>query len=154
MFRFPVIAAGVGALAGLGAIALGAPIPGAVMLFVSLLWAAALIVFSLARGIWRTVRDWASLLSDGVPRSIRLISIEPPAGWLLNRDATVEVEVTGSTGRKLRHTQEVPIPPLQAFAWRKAGVVPGPFDLLTTGEEISWERFRKRARRLPGRRRS
>jgi hypothetical protein len=121
------------------------PILGAIL--VVLVVAAAIgFIWLLLEGIhlYRITRDWVQLLRGGA-RSLHLVSIEPPRGFIRHREATVTLEVENKRGERKPVERQIPIPIPQAFLWRVAGRVPLPIGRVTD------KRFFNR--RLFGRRR-
>jgi hypothetical protein len=69
-------------------------------------------------------------------------SVHPPKGFLIRRDAIVEMELEAE-GRPERIEQPIPIPFLPALVWRVAGRVPTPIGRLTDKRDLNakvWER--------------
>jgi hypothetical protein len=89
---------------------------------------------------------WAVWKWVGVVRSkpgkVTVRSVEPPKGFIIRRDANVEMEVENE-GRRERIVQGIPIPFLPAFLWRVLGRVPTPIGRLTEKRDLDakvWDR--------------
>jgi hypothetical protein len=65
------------------------------------------------------VRDIRRVFGDGVPKLVRLVGVDHPAGWILP-SSTVTIEVEGRDGRRERFCPEIPVPFPYAWAWRIA----------------------------------
>jgi hypothetical protein len=107
-------------VAGIVVIFTGA-LPVAILLIVLGLGGLALtFVVSEARRLYVSAREWVRLFAEGRPRSLRLVSVEAPRGFILNPDATVTLEAESASGVVKQHTQGVPVPRLYAFFWKLA----------------------------------
>jgi hypothetical protein len=73
-----------------------------------------------AKRLYISAREWVSLFAEGRPRSLRLVSVEAPKGFILNPDATVTLEAESRSGVVKQHAQGVPVPRLYAFFWKLA----------------------------------
>ena len=73
-----------------------------------------------AKRLYSSARDWIGLFAEGRPRSLRLVSVEAPKGFILNPDATVTLEAESPSGVVKQHAQGVPVPRLYAFFWKLA----------------------------------
>jgi hypothetical protein len=73
-----------------------------------------------AKRLYSSARDWIGLFAEGRPRSLRLVSVEAPKGFILNPDATVTLEAESRSGVVKQHDQGVPVPRLYAFFWKLA----------------------------------
>ena len=93
---------------------------GALLIILGLLGEAASFVVSEALRLRDAARGWIALFAEGRPRSLRLVSVEAPKGFILNPDAGVTLEVEGGAGTVQRHEQAVPVPRLYAFFWKLA----------------------------------
>jgi hypothetical protein len=95
---------------------------------------------ALARSVW----NWVALVRSK-PDSVRVVSVEPPKGFLFRRDAVVTLDVSGGEGRRETLEHEIRIPWLQAILWRLAGRVPTPIGRLTDKRDLNatvWSRDR------------
>lgn len=129
---FALVLTGGGAIAGVLLIVLGLAIEafcGAVAAF---------------RNVRDSVREWRSLVSDGGPDSVSVVGVEPPQGWLFNRDATVTLEIRGQDGLTKQVQKGLPVPIPQAIMWRLAGRVPTPIGRLSESRELNLPVYRKR----------
>lgn len=97
---------------------------------------------SVARSTYRSAREWANLARGG-PSSVKVVSVEPPRGVILNRDAVFTLEVTGADGSWKRLEREMPVPIPQAIMWRLVGRVPTPIGRLTEARELNVEVWRR-----------
>ena len=93
----------------------------------------------LGKAVW----DWVQLMRRN-PDSVHVVSVHPPKGFIIRRDAVVTVDVVheGQTSRK---DQGFPIPWMPAFLWRVAGKVPTPIGKLTDKRDLNaqvWGRGR------------
>ena len=109
---------------------------GILLILVGLGLGAVLGAIAAARRVRDAVREWRSLISGGGPESVRVVAIEPPRGFIFNRDATVTLEVRGQDGTAKQLQRQIPIPPPQALLWRLAGRVPTPLGKLTDPREL------------------
>jgi len=96
------------------------------------------------RNVRDSVREWRSLFSGGGPDSVRVVRVEPPQGWLLDRDARVTLEVQGRDGLTKQVEKGLPIPIPQALMWRLAGRVPTPVGRLSDARDLNVQVYRKR----------
>ena len=105
---------------------------------------AAIDAIAMALRVRNSIRDWTGLLSGGGPESVRVIGVEPPQGWLFNREADITLELKGKDGitKQVQRGMAVPIP--QAIMWRLAGRVPTPLGKLTDARELDLAVYRKR----------
>ena len=102
------------------------------------------------RDIYRSLRQWKALFSDGGPDTARVVAVQGPKGFLLRREATVTLEVTKDGSAPAQVEQGVPVPVPQAFLWRVFGRVPTPFGRLIDRRELNlplWRRRRERRKR-------
>jgi hypothetical protein len=107
-------------IAGVVVVFTGA-LPLAILLIVLGLGGLALaFVASEAKRLLSSAREWIGLFAEGRPRSLRLVSVEAPKGFVLNPDATVTLEAESRSGVVKQHTQGVPVPRLYAFFWKLA----------------------------------
>ena len=118
-------------------------IPGIALILLGLAIGAVLGAISMARGVRDSIRDWKDLLTGG-PQSVRVVGVEPPQGWLLHREATITLEITGEGGQTKQIQKEMGVPIPQAFMWRMAGRVPTPLGKLTEARELDLALYRKR----------
>ena len=122
-----LVAAGVLAmLVGLGLIFTGTPIAGGLVFFAGMVLEGLAGLISFIRGVTTTVRQWGPLLTGGVPKSVRVVSVTPPKGVIFGRDATVEIEVTGKDGHTAVTERELPVPILAALGWKATRISPLP----------------------------
>jgi hypothetical protein len=77
-------------------------------------------VISEAKRLYASAREWIRLFAEGRPRSLRLVSVEAPKGFILDPDASVTLEAESRSGVVKQHTQGVPVPRLYAFFWKLA----------------------------------
>jgi hypothetical protein len=91
---------------------------GGALLILGMLGEAASFVLSEALRLRNAARDWITLFAEGRPRSLRLVSVEAPRGFVFSPDATVTLEVEGGAGSVQRHEQGVPVPRTYAFFWK------------------------------------
>lgn len=99
--------------------------------------------FELARSVW----EWVQLVRSK-PDSVRVVSVQPPKGFIIRRDAVVTLDVAAEGARKTIE-QTIPIPWLQALIWRAAGKVPTPIGRLTDKRDLNakvWGRRKDRGR--------
>lgn len=121
MLRAFVVLATVCVVAGLALIVTGVGIlPGVLLLILGLLGEALAFVISEGLRLKNSAQSWIALFAEGRPRSLRLVSVEPPKGFILNPDATVTLEVESKSGTPKVHEQGVPVPRLYAFFWKLA----------------------------------
>ena len=73
-----------------------------------------------AKRLYGSAREWIGLFAEGRPRSLRLVSVEAPKGFILHPDATVTLEAESRSGVVKQHEQGVPVPRLYAFFWKLA----------------------------------
>lgn len=121
-------------------------IPGILLIVLGLALGAILGALAVARSVRDSIREWRSLISGGGPESVRVVGIEPPQGFLFNRDATVTLEIRGRDGATKQVQRGIPVPPPQAFLWRVAGRIPTPLGKLTDRRELDLAIYRKRSR--------
>lgn len=107
-------------IAGIVVIFTGALPLGILLLMVGLLGEALVFAISEARRLYLSARGWIGLFAAGRPRSMRLVSVEAPRGFIFNPDATVTLEVESKSGASKQHEQGVPVPRLYAFFWKLA----------------------------------
>jgi hypothetical protein len=119
-------------------------IPGIVLIVLGLVLGALLGAIAAARRVRDSMREWRSLVSGGGPESVRVVSVEPPRGFIFNRDATVTLEVGGRGGTAKRVQRGIGVPIPQAFMWRMAGRIPTPFGRLTAARDLDVPLYRKR----------
>ena len=77
-------------------------------------------VVSEAKRLYVSAREWVRIFAEGRPRSLRLVSVEAPRGFILNPDAKVTLEAESRSGVVKQHEQGVPVPRLYAFFWKLA----------------------------------
>jgi hypothetical protein len=95
---------------------------------------------ALAKSVW----DWVALVRSK-PEGVRVVSVHPPKGFLIRREAIVTLDVEeGGVHREME--QGIPIPRLQAFLWRVAGKVPTPIGRLTDKRDLNAKVWGRRAR--------
>jgi hypothetical protein len=99
---------------------------GALLLVLSLLLGAVAGAVATARKIKSTVSEWAGLLRGGRPNAVRIVSIEPPRSVVFSPQLSVTVEIEGVDGNAKILTRDIPIPRLQALAWKLARRSPLP----------------------------
>lgn len=85
----------------------------------------------LAKAVW----DWVQLMRRN-PDSVHVVSVHPPKGFIIRRDAVVTVDVVNE-GQTTRKDQGFPIPWMPAFFWRVAGKVPTPIGRLTDKRDLN-----------------
>jgi len=119
-------------------------ITGILLIVLGLALGAALGALAVARSVRDSIREWLSLISGDGPESVRVVGIEPPQGFLFNRDAAVTLEIRGQDGLTKQVRRGIPVPPLQAFLWRVAGRVPTPLGKLADKRELDLALYRKR----------
>ena len=120
MIRALSVLSGIVLVAGIVVIFTGA-LPLAILLIVLGLGGLALaFAVSEAKRLYGSAREWVSLFAEGRPRSLRLVSVEAPKGFILNPDATVTLEAESKSGVVKQHEQGVPVPRLYAFFWKLA----------------------------------
>jgi hypothetical protein len=107
-------------VAGLVLAFTGSPLLGALLFILGLLGEAIAFVASEARRLYGSAQEWIGLFTEGRPRSLRLVSVEPPRGFVFSPDATVTLEIEGGGGTTRQHEQGVPVPRLYAFFWKLA----------------------------------
>ena len=107
-------------IAGIVVALLGNVLLGALLLIVGMLGEAAGFVVSEALRLKNAAQEWIALFAEGRPRSLRLVSVEAPNGFLFSPDATVTLEVEGGAGTTRQHERAVPVPRLYAFWWKLA----------------------------------
>jgi hypothetical protein len=97
--------------------------------------------------LYRSLRGWKELFSDGGPDELRLVSARPPKGFLLRREATLIFEARRGDGPSKRLERGIPVPIPQAFLWRVLGRIPLPIGRLTDERRLNLalRRSRKRA---------
>jgi hypothetical protein len=96
--------------------------------------------------LFLSMRGWLRLFRSGA-KSVKLVSVEPPRGFILRREAKVRLEVEGADGQSKQVEREIRIPIPQAFMWRVAGHVPTPIGRFTDKRTINrriWGRRRKK----------
>jgi hypothetical protein len=89
---------------------------------------------------WSVLR-WVQVMRRK-PGRVTVRSVHPPKGFILRRDAVVEMEVEDKGSHELIE-QGIPIPFLPAFAWRVLGKVPTPIGRLTDKRDLNakvWDR--------------
>jgi hypothetical protein len=107
-------------IAGIAAIVVGQVLLGILVIAVGLFDLAFSFVVSEAVRLYASAREWIRLFAEGRPRSLRLVSVEAPKGFILNPDATVTLEAESRGGVVKQHAQSVPVPRLYAFFWKFA----------------------------------
>lgn len=85
----------------------------------------------LGKAVW----DWVQLMRRN-PDSVHVVSVHPPKGFIIRRDAVVTMDVVDE-GTTTRKEQGIPIPWLQALIWRVAGKVPTPIGRLTDKRDLN-----------------
>jgi len=142
------VVGGLIAVAGIVVAATGAGLLQGILLVLAGAAVAAFALFSLqVRDIYQSLKQWKGLFDDGGPDRARVVSLEPPKGFLFRRNATVTLEVEKAGEPKQRVDQSVPVPIPQAFLWRVLGRVPTPFGRLIERRDLNvpvWRRRRKR----------
>lgn len=142
------VVGGLIALGGVGVAIWGDELLLGILLLVAGGAVAAFALFSLqVRDIYRSLKQWKGLFDDGGPDKARVVSLEPPKGFLFRRNATVTLEVEKAGEAKQRVDQSVPVPIPQAFLWRVLGRVPTPFGRLIDQRELNVPVWRRRKRR-------
>jgi hypothetical protein len=120
-------------------------IPGILLLLAGLAIGALLGGLSLVLSARREFREWFALVSGGVPSAINVVSVTPPQGAIVKRDATITVEVTAQDGSVRRADREMSIPIPQAIMWKLAGRVPLPLARFARMGEVDLASYSKRA---------
>jgi len=98
---------------------------------------------ALGKAVW----DWVQLMRRN-PDSVHVVSVHPPKGFIIRRDAVVTMDVV-QNGATTRKEQGIPVPWMPAFLWRVAGKVPTPIGRLTDKRDLNakvWGRGRGRDR--------
>ena len=133
----PALAIALATLVGTGALASSGDYLLSILVFVVGM-AAAMAVLLISEGIAlaRSVWEWVRLIR-AKPEHVKVISVHPPKGFLIRRQAIVELDVRTEDGVMTRKEQEIPIPRLQAFLWRVAGRVPTPIGRLTDKRDLN-----------------
>lgn len=96
---------------------------------------AAVVLVTEAIGLAKAVWDWVQLMRSK-PDHVRVVSVHPPKGFILRRDAVVTLDV-GADGETKTMEQGIPIPWLQALIWRVLGKVPTPIGRLTDKRDLN-----------------
>ncbi len=86
---------------------------------------------ALGKAVW----DWVQIMRRN-PDSVHVVSVHPPKGFIIRRDAVVTMDVADQ-GTTTRKEHGIPIPWLPAFAWRVAGKVPTPIGRLTDKRDLN-----------------
>ena len=86
---------------------------------------------ALARSVWQ----WVQIVRRK-PGRVTVRSVHPPKGFIVRRDAVVEMEVEDK-GRHELIEQGISIPFLPAFVWRVLGRVPTPIGRLTDKRDLN-----------------
>jgi hypothetical protein len=133
----------VGVIGGGVLIARGDTLLGIIVLLAGLLLAGAVILVSEGIAMARNIRDWVRLVR-GKPDTVKVVSIAPPKGFLIRRDAVITLEVEAEEGGKKQTEQEIRVPILQAIVWRVLGRVPTPIGRLTDTRTLNRIVFRRR----------
>ena len=122
----------------------GTTAPGIVLILVAFVVAAILGAIATALRVRNSIREWTGLLSGGGPDSVHVVGVEPPQGWLFNREANITLELKGKDGttKQVQRGMTVPIP--QAIMWRLAGRVPTPIGKLTQTRDLDLAVYRKK----------
>jgi hypothetical protein len=94
---------------------------------------------ALGKAVW----DWVQIMRRN-PDSVHVVSVHPPKGFIIRRDAVVEMDVVES-GATTRKEHGIPIPWLPAFFWRVAGKVPTPIGRLTDKRDLNAKVWGRRA---------
>ena len=89
--------------------------------------------------------DWVQLMRRN-PDSVHVVSVHPPKGFIIRRDAVVTVDVADE-GQTTRKDQGFPIPWMPAFLWRVAGKVPTPIGKLTDKRDLNAKVWGRRGER-------
>jgi hypothetical protein len=122
----------------------GSEVPGIILIVVAFVIAAILGAIATALRVRNSIREWTGLLSGGGPDSVRVVNVEPPQGWLFNREASITLELKGKDGTTKQVQKGMPVPIPQAIMWRLAGRVPTPLGRLTEARELDLAVYRKR----------
>jgi hypothetical protein len=134
---------GVSVVAGGALIASGRTWIGIAVLLAGLLVAGAVIIVGEVIAMGRNIRDWVRLVR-GKPDTVKVVSIAPPKGFLVRRDAVITLEVEAEAGGRKQTEQQIRIPILQAVAWRVLGRVPTPIGRLTDTRTLNRIVFKRR----------
>ncbi len=96
--------------------------------------------------LYRSLKGWLDLFR-GEHKELRLKSIEPPKGYIFNRDATLTFEARDEDGSSKTVEKGIPIPPVQAWGWKVLGHVPGPIGRLVGKRELDRAIFKRGEKR-------
>ncbi len=119
------VAAGILALiAGVALIVAEKPVAGALLLVAGMAIEALAALISFVRGAHDTVREWAPIITGGVPQSARVVSVTPPSSVIFSPEAAIEVELTGKDGNMATVERELPVPRLAAVGWKLTRMTP------------------------------
>lgn len=102
----------------------------------------------MAHDLYRSLREWKELFSDGGPDELHLVSARPPKGFLLRREATLTFEARRGDGPKKRLERGIRVPIPQAFLWRVLGRIPTPIGRLTDERKLNLALRRGKRRRV------
>ncbi len=105
-----------------------------ILLLVLVAFAVAAVIGGLR--LYRSARGWVELFR-GESQEVKLRALDPPQGFVFNREAKLTFEVHGEDGSTKTVEKGVQIPIPQAFLWRVAGRVPGPIGRLADGVELN-----------------
>jgi hypothetical protein len=137
--------------AGVVLVLTGGVLPGILILILALGLGTILGAIVAALRIRTAVREWLSLGSGGGPESVRIVRIEPPRGFIFNREASITLEIRGQDGTTKQVQRGITVPIPQAFMWSVLGRVPLPFAKLTKARDLNVPLYRKRsAKPSPG----
>ena len=123
-----------------------ATLPGIALILLSLALGLVLGAIAAARRARQAIREWRALVSGGGPESVRIVGVEPPQGFVFNRNATFTLEIRGQDGTTKQIQRGIPIPPPQAFVWKVLGRIPLPLRGLAGKHELNVPVYRKRRR--------
>ncbi len=147
MTRFLAVMSVVTIVAGFALALTGAAtLPGIALILLSLALGLALGAVAAARRARDAIREWRALVSGGGPESVRIVGVEPPRGFVFNRDATFTLEIRGQDGTTKQVQRGISIPLPQAFVWTVLGRIPLPLRGLAEKRELDLPVYRKRRR--------
>lgn len=135
-------------VAGVALLVVGAVLPGLIVLVLGFGLGSLVSAVSVTRRVYRSAREWAELARGGA-RSVKVVSLEPPQGVIFNRDAVVELEITGNDGTVKRLRREIGIPIPQAISWRLLGKVPTPLGSLAEARNLDLAIWKRRPKADP-----
>jgi hypothetical protein len=111
-------------VAGVALLFAGRPVVGALLFVAGMALEALAGLVSFTRGALDTVRQWAPIITGGVPKAARVVSVTPPSSVIFNPEASIVVELTGKDGHTATVEREVPVPRLAALGWKLTRITP------------------------------